>query len=64
VAFVESALVSEARIRFNAWGSAIVRLWKSARSIELEWTVGPVPVEDGIGKEVALRLRTNIDSGV
>jgi hypothetical protein len=64
VAFVESDLVSEARIRFSEWGSVIVRLWKAADSVEVEWTVGPVPIEDGIGKEIALRLRSNISSGV
>ena len=60
---VRSAIVSEARIEFCDWASAVVRLWEGSDVVEVEWTVGPVPVADGIGKEVMLRVRTDIDSG-
>lgn len=29
----------------------------------MEWTVGPIPVEDGLGKEVVLRLTSDLQSG-
>lgn len=58
-----SAAVSEARIALNAWASLTLRLWHGAEDVEVEWTVGPVPIEDGAGKEVMLRLRSDIDSG-
>lgn len=60
---VESPVVSEVRQAFVGWGTLTTRLWRGARAAELEWTVGPVPVADGVGKEVALRLRTDLDTG-
>ena len=64
IATVASSVVQEARISFNGWASVVVRLWRGAQEAEIEWTVGPIPVADGIGKEVMLRLRSDIDSGV
>ena len=29
-----------------------MRLWANATTVEIEYTVGPIPVADGIGKEV------------
>jgi hypothetical protein len=63
LAVVRSAVVNEAHISFNEWGSLVVRLWEGAEAVDLEWTVGPVPVDDGMGKEVALRVRSLIESG-
>lgn len=34
------------------WLSAVVRLWANSTSPEIEYTVGPIPVDDGIGKEI------------
>jgi lysosomal alpha-mannosidase len=30
--------------------------------VEVEWTVGPVPIDDHIGKEIILRYDTDIQS--
>ena len=60
---VRTDVVGEARVAFAGWGSLVVRLWTTARDMEVEWTVGPVPVEDGVGKEVALRVDTSLQSG-
>ena len=30
--------------------------------IEIDWTVGPIPVSDGIGKEVIIRYSTDIQN--
>lgn len=41
-----------------------LRLYKDEAHFEVEWTVGPVPVADGQGKEVVLEYRsTAIRSG-
>lgn len=47
--------VSEARIAFAGWGALVLRLWRNSRNLEVEWTVGPVPIDDGVGKEVTDR---------
>lgn len=61
---VESPVVSEVRQAFVGWGTLTTRLWRGARVAEVEWTVGPVPIADGVGKEVALRLRSDLDTGL
>lgn len=61
---VESAVVSEVRQAFVGWGTLTTRLWRGARAVEVEWTAGPVPIADGVGKEVALRLRSDLDTGL
>lgn len=33
------------------------RLFRGQAHAELEWTVGPIPFEDGLGREVVLRVR-------
>jgi hypothetical protein len=49
-------VVSEARQEFEgAWVSNVVRLWGASSAMESEWTVGPVPLGDGWGKEVFSR---------
>jgi hypothetical protein len=63
LSLVSTPVVSEARAAFAPWGSVVLRLWRGADEVEVEWTVGPVPIEDGVGKEVMLRLRSDIDSG-
>ncbi|XP_068939090.1 lysosomal alpha-mannosidase [Petaurus breviceps papuanus] len=60
---VKKALVQEVHQNFTAWCSQVVRLYPGQRHVELEWTVGPVPVGDGWGKEIISRfdsqLKTN-----
>lgn len=40
----------------------MVRVYKEERHVEFEWLVGPVPIDDQIGKEVVSRFYTTIDS--
>uniref|UniRef100_A0AAY4F1G4 Alpha-mannosidase n=1 Tax=Denticeps clupeoides TaxID=299321 RepID=A0AAY4F1G4_9TELE len=55
-----NAVLQEVRQWFGPWVTQVVRLYKDSRQLELEWTVGPVPVGDGLGKEVITRFDTNI----
>uniref|UniRef100_A0AAY4F1G7 Lysosomal alpha-mannosidase n=1 Tax=Denticeps clupeoides TaxID=299321 RepID=A0AAY4F1G7_9TELE len=57
---VKNAVLQEVRQWFGPWVTQVVRLYKDSRQLELEWTVGPVPVGDGLGKEVITRFDTNI----
>ena len=47
---------------FGPWAQQRIRLAADADHLELTWTVGPVPVQDGVGKEVISRLRSNIQN--
>ncbi|XP_076867010.1 lysosomal alpha-mannosidase [Brachyhypopomus gauderio] len=62
VSCVQTSVVQEVRQEFSPWVSQVVRLYKGSRELELEWTVGPIPVADGLGKEVITRLDSNIGS--
>uniref|UniRef100_A0A673FUW1 Alpha-mannosidase n=1 Tax=Sinocyclocheilus rhinocerous TaxID=307959 RepID=A0A673FUW1_9TELE len=57
-----SSTVQEVTQWFSPWVSQVVRLYEGHRELEMEWTVGPVPVADGLGKEVITRLDTDIKS--
>lgn len=55
--------VQKASIVFNEWVSQEFNLYRNSSSVELEWMVGPIPIEDNVGKEVIFRYHTNIKSG-
>ena len=43
---------------FADWAEQRIRVAEGSRSLELSWTVGPVPIADGKGKEVTRPLST------
>ncbi|NXU66747.1 MA2B1 mannosidase, partial [Horornis vulcanius] len=55
---LKTALVQELHQNFSAWCSQVLRLRPGQPYLELEWTVGPIPVSDGLGKEVISRFQT------
>uniref|UniRef100_A0A3Q0SVF1 Alpha-mannosidase n=1 Tax=Amphilophus citrinellus TaxID=61819 RepID=A0A3Q0SVF1_AMPCI len=55
-----TSVVQEVRQWFAPWVSQVVRLYADSRALELEWTVGPLPIDDSLGKEVITRLDTSI----
>uniref|UniRef100_A0A4W6E711 Alpha-mannosidase n=1 Tax=Lates calcarifer TaxID=8187 RepID=A0A4W6E711_LATCA len=57
---VQNSVVQEVRQWFAPWVSQVVRLYADSRALELEWTVGPLPIDDSLGKEVITRLDTSI----
>ncbi|XP_035888341.1 lysosomal alpha-mannosidase isoform X2 [Phyllostomus discolor] len=59
---VKTALVQEVHQNFSAWCSQVVRLYPGQRHLELEWTVGPIPVGDNWGKEVISRFDTPLET--
>ena len=63
VEVVESAAVVEVRQSFSSWASQVIRLVPGSPAVELEWTVGPIPVDDGLGKEVVSTFTSSLNSG-
>ncbi|XP_069023708.1 lysosomal alpha-mannosidase [Embiotoca jacksoni] len=59
---IQTSVVQEVRQRFSPWVSQVVRLYADSRALELEWTVGPLPIDDSLGKEVITRLDTSIQT--
>ncbi|KAJ0639214.1 putative alpha-mannosidase [Helianthus annuus] len=40
----------------------ITRVYKNKEHVEVEFTVGPIPIDDGVGKEIATKITTTIKS--
>jgi hypothetical protein len=45
------------------WAVLTTRLWRGAAWLDQEWTVGPIPVADGQGREIIIRTTTNLTTG-
>lgn len=59
----QGELVTEVYQRFSDWAVQVIRIKKDSPLIEVEYTVGAVPIEDGIGKEVISRISSELDTG-
>ncbi|KAF9622793.1 hypothetical protein IFM89_034028 [Coptis chinensis] len=57
---VRGPLVDEIHQQFSSWIYQVTRLYKDKEHAEVEFTVGPIPTEDGIGKEVITRMTANM----
>ncbi|CAK9863623.1 unnamed protein product [Sphagnum jensenii] len=55
-------LVEELHQSFAPWLSQVIRIYKDAEYAEVHFTVGPIPIDDSLGKEVVTRLTTNLTS--
>jgi len=60
-------VVWEVRQAFAPWATLVTRLWAGSDEVEVEYTVGPVPVNgaanpDGEGREVVLRYASGLAS--
>jgi lysosomal alpha-mannosidase len=59
---IKAESVQTAVIVFNDWTSQEISLYDGGETVEVEWTVGPIPINDHIGKEIILRYDTDIQS--
>lgn len=51
-----------AMITFGDWAAQEVTLYDDGEYVEVDWTIGPINVNEGLGKEVILRYDTDIQS--
>ncbi|XP_030485943.2 alpha-mannosidase [Cannabis sativa] len=59
---IRGALVDEIHQEFNPWIYQVTRLYKDKEHAEVEFTIGPIPTDDGVGKEVITRLTANMET--
>ncbi|KAK6928596.1 Glycosyl hydrolase family 38, C-terminal, partial [Dillenia turbinata] len=57
---VHGPLIDEVHHQINPWIHQINRLYNGKEHVEVEFTVGPIPVDDGVGKEVVTQLTTTM----
>jgi hypothetical protein len=58
----DGSVVQEIVQQFSSWLTQTTRLTAGEDSIEFIWTVGPVPIDDGVGKEIITRYSSSIAS--
>lgn len=59
---VKGDLIHEVHQYFNEWVSQVIRVFKNEDYVEFEWMVGPIPIDDEIGKEIVTIYGSNIKS--
>lgn len=59
---IRGGQVIEVHQRFSDWAVTIVRLTGGSAAVEFEYRVGPIPLLDGIGKEVVSSFTSNLES--
>ena len=60
---IETGTVSiEAQQTFAPWLTQVIRLTNGSAEVQFEYTVGPIPIDDGQGKEIISRYTTDIAS--
>ncbi|KAL9241822.1 hypothetical protein vseg_015886 [Gypsophila vaccaria] len=55
-------LIDEVHQQINPWIYQITRVFKGKEHTEIEYVVGPIPVNDGIGKEVVTKITSGFQS--
>ncbi|KAH0948863.1 hypothetical protein HN011_001273 [Eciton burchellii] len=53
-------VVQEIHQTINDWVSQVIRVYPEEEHIEFDWLVGPIPVEDKVGKEIVTRYSSNL----
>ncbi|GBG31498.1 Alpha-mannosidase [Hondaea fermentalgiana] len=59
---VRGDLVTEVRQEISPWVTHVIRLRQGAPYIEVEYNVGPIPIDDKKGKEVVIRYSSDLRS--
>jgi len=58
---VKTTASVEIRLTFEeSWISQVTRISKDAPFVEVEYSVGPIPIEDGRGKEVVFKYHSSV----
>ena len=69
---IKGKTVEAAEVVWGDWASQVYRLWKGNNFVDVEWSVGPIPVSDKCewdtkngchwGKEIISRYTTDVKS--
>ncbi|XP_023924146.1 alpha-mannosidase At3g26720 [Quercus suber] len=53
-------VLDEVHQQVNPWISQITRVFKGKEHAEVEFSIGPIPADDGIGKEITTQITTTM----
>jgi Glycosyl hydrolases family 38 C-terminal domain/Alpha mannosidase middle domain/Glycosyl hydrolases family 38 C-terminal beta sandwich domain len=62
VTLVTGPVLNAARQTFASWLTQEVRLWANVATADIEYTVGPIPFKDGLGKEIVSVFNTEMST--
>ncbi|KAI3502829.1 hypothetical protein L1887_31172 [Cichorium endivia] len=57
---IRGPLVDEVHQQFNPWIYQVTRVYKDKEHAEFEFIIGPIPTDDGVGKEVVTRITADM----
>ncbi|XP_042519982.1 probable alpha-mannosidase At5g13980 isoform X1 [Macadamia integrifolia] len=55
-------ILDEVHQHINPWIYQVTRVYKAKEHAEVEFSIGPIPVDDGIGKEIITQIATTMDT--
>ncbi|KAM6583976.1 hypothetical protein CsatB_010978 [Cannabis sativa] len=55
-------ILDEVHQRINSWIYQITRVFKRKEHVEFEFAIGPIPINDGIGKEIVTKISSSLKS--
>jgi len=53
--YFQTSILSEVHTNVSPWVHQVIRIKRGSPYVELEYQVGPIPVEDGVGKEIVIK---------
>ncbi|KAI3699355.1 hypothetical protein L2E82_43609 [Cichorium intybus] len=57
---IRGPLVDEVHQQFNPWIYQVTRVYKDKEHAEFEFIIGPIPIDDRVGKEVVTRITADM----
>ncbi|KAJ9683167.1 hypothetical protein PVL29_018952 [Vitis rotundifolia] len=57
---MQGPILDEVHQELNPWIYQVMRIYKGKEHAEVEFTIGPIPVDDGVGKEITTQITTTL----
>ncbi|XP_019420876.1 PREDICTED: alpha-mannosidase-like [Lupinus angustifolius] len=57
---IRGPLVDEVHQNFSSWIYQVTRIYRDKEHAEIEYTIGPIPIDKGVGREVISQMTTNM----
>lgn len=62
LAVIRGPLLDEVHQQINTWLYQVTRVYKEKEHAEVEFAIGPIPVDDGYGKEIVAKISTALST--
>ncbi|KAL8230467.1 hypothetical protein R6Q57_000250 [Mikania cordata] len=62
ITVLKGTIYDEVHQKINPWIYQITRVYKNKEHAEVEFNVGPIPINDGVGREIVTQITTTMKS--